>query len=102
MLLKRPSKLSEKQTARLGEILKINPASVKAYLMREDFQRLWEYKEAKEAGKFLDDWITRTLKTKLKPMKQVARMLRKHKPLILNWFEAEGKRLLWSCGGHEP
>ncbi len=91
LLLKRPAKLGEKQTARLGEILKINLATVKAYLMREDFQRFWEYKDAKEAEKFLDDWITRTLKTKLEPMRQVARMLRKHKPLILNWFEAEGK-----------
>ncbi len=91
LLLKRPARLSEKQTAKLGELLKINLTAVKAYLMREDFQCFWEYKEAKEAEKFLDDWITRTLKTKLKPMKQVARMLRKHKPLILNWFEAEGK-----------
>lgn len=91
LLLKRPANLSEKQTARLGEILKINLTSVKAYLMREDFQRFWDYKDVLDAEKFLDDWITRTLQTHLEPMKQVARMLRKHKPLILNWFAADGK-----------
>ncbi len=91
LLLKKPANLSQKQTATLSEILKINLASVKAYLLREDFQRFWDYKNANTAEKFLDEWITRTLKTKLNPLKQVARMLRKHKPLILNWFKANGK-----------
>jgi transposase len=28
------------------------------------------------------------MRSKLEPMKQVARMLRSHRPLILNWFRA--------------
>ena len=32
-----PSQLSEKQTARLGELLKLNLSSIKGYLLREDF-----------------------------------------------------------------
>jgi transposase len=39
LLLKRPENLSEKQTARLDELLKLNLASIKGYLLREDFQR---------------------------------------------------------------
>jgi transposase len=42
LLLKRPENLSDKQTARLGDLLKLNLSSIKAYLMREDFQRFWE------------------------------------------------------------
>lgn len=91
LLLKKPANLNEKQTIRLGELLKINLSSVKAYLMREDFQRFWEYKRAVWADKFLENWTTRTLKTNLEPMKKVARMLRNHKPLILNWFAASGR-----------
>jgi len=94
--------LSEKQTARLGEILKANLASVKAYLLREDFQRFWEYKSPAWADKFLENWVTRTLQTNLEPMKSIVRMLRKHKPLILNWFRAGGMRLLRCGGGYEP
>lgn len=37
------------------------------------------------------DWTKRTMYSKLKPMKKVARMLRNHKDLILNWFRADGK-----------
>lgn len=43
LLLKRPENLAEKQTARMCELLKLNLASIKGYLMREDFQRFWDY-----------------------------------------------------------
>ncbi len=91
LLLKRPENLSQKQTASLGELLKLNLRSIKAYLLREDFQRFWEYQRIDFAEKFLENWITRTLQTDLNEMKKVARMLRKQKPLILNWFRAKGR-----------
>lgn len=90
LLLKRPENLSEKQTASMGELLKLNLSSIKGYLLREDFQRFWEYQRFDFAEKFLENWVTRTLQTDLEPMKKVARTLRKHKPLILNWFKRPG------------
>jgi transposase len=90
-LLKNKSNLSEKQVVKLKELLGYKLRSVKAYLLREDFQRFWQYSSIAWAGKFLDDWTTRTMYTKLDPMKKVARMLRNHKELILNWFRADGK-----------
>ena len=91
LLLKRPENLSEKQTARMSELLKLNLASIKGYLLREDFQRFWSYQRYDFADKFLENWVTRTLQTDLEPMKKVAKMLRSHKPLILNWFKAKGR-----------
>ncbi len=91
LLLKRPENLSKKQTASMGELLKLNLSSIKDYLLREDFQRFWDYQRYAFAEKFLENWVTRTLKTDLEPMKKVARTLRKHKPLILNWFKARGE-----------
>ena len=91
LLLKRPDNLTEKQTVRLSQIMKINLSSIKAYLMREDFQRFWEYTYPACADKFLENWVTRALQTNLEPMKKVANMLRNHKPLILNWFKADGR-----------
>lgn len=91
LLLKRPENLSEKQTSRLDELLKLNLSTIKGYLLREDFQRFWDYQRLDFARKFLDNWVTRTLQTDLEPMKKVARMLRNHKPLVLNWFKAKGR-----------
>jgi transposase len=89
--LKRPGNLTEKQTVKLSELLKYNLRTVRAYLLREDFQRLWEYKSAAWAGRFLDEWTGRVMRSRLEPMKKVARTIRSHRPLILNWFRARGE-----------
>jgi len=88
--LKRPANLTDKQTVKLTELLKYNLRTVRAYLLREEFQRLWEYKGAAWAGKFLDEWTGRVMRSRLEPMKKVARTIRVHRPLILNWFRARG------------
>lgn len=89
-LLKRPENLTEKQTVKLSELLKYNLKCVRAHLLREDFQRFWEYVSPAWAGKFLDQWCVRTMRSQLEPMKKVARTLRNHRGLILNWFLAKG------------
>jgi transposase len=89
-LLKRRENLTEKQTVKLAELLKYNLQSVRSHLLREDFQRFWEYAHPTWAGKFLDQWCTRTMRSKIEPMKDVARSLREHRDLILNWFRARG------------
>ena len=89
-LLKRRENLTDKQTVKLAELLKYNLRSVRAHLLREDFQRFWEYVGPTWAGRFLDHWCTRTMRSQLEPMKKVARTLRKHRPLLWNWFRAKG------------
>jgi len=90
-LLKRPENLTDRQTTSLREILKHNLKTVRAWLSREDFQRFWEYSSPAWAGKFLDEWTDRTMRTRLQPLMSVAEMLRRHKPLLLNWFRARGE-----------
>jgi transposase len=90
-LLKNKPNLTDNQVVKLKELLRHKLRSVKGYLLREDFQRFWQYRSIAWAGKFLDDWTKRTMYSKLEPMKKVARMLRNHKELILNWFRADGK-----------
>ena len=89
-VLKRPENLSENQEPKLAELLQYNLRSVRAYLLKEDFQFFWGYVSPYWAGQFLDRWCTRTLRSKLGPMKKVARTLRAHRPLLLNWFRAKG------------
>ena len=89
-LLKRPENRTEKQTVKLAELLQYNLQSVRSYLLREDFQRFWEYTSPAWAVKFLDEWCTRTMRSKIEPMKKIAASLREHRDLILNWFRAKG------------
>ncbi len=91
ILLKRPENLTENQEAKLADLLKYNLKSLRAYLLKEDFQNFWLYTSPAWAGKFLERWCTRTMRSKIEPMKDIAKMLRRHKDLILNWFEMNGQ-----------
>jgi len=90
-LLKRPENRTEKETVKLSELLQYNLQSVRSHLLREDFQRFWEYVSPSWAVKFLDQWCTRTMRSKIEPMKKIVGTLREHRDLILNWFRAKGK-----------
>jgi transposase len=89
-LLKRPENLTSKQTVKIRELLSYNLQTVRAYLHREDFQRFWHYQSAGWAGRFLDEWCRRVMRSRLDPLKKVARSLRSHRTLLLNWFRAKG------------
>ena len=89
-LLKRKTNLTSKQTVKLRELLKYNLQSVRAYLLREDFQRFWLYRSPTWASRFLQEWCNRTMRSKLEPMKKVAKTLRRHHDLLMNWFETQG------------
>jgi len=98
-LLKRPENLTDNQVERLKDLLAYNIKTVRAYLLKEDFQRFWEYISPFWAGKFLDAWCTRTMRSRLKPMKKVAKTLRNHRGLLLNWFRAKGEIALGCVEG---
>jgi transposase len=89
-LLKRPENLTDKQVVKLAEVLKYNLQTVRAYLHREDFQRFWDYRSPLWAGRFLKEWCTRVMRSRIEPLKKVVRTLRAHEALILNWFRAKG------------
>ena len=89
-LLKRPENRTEKETVKLSELLQYNLQSVRSHLLREDFQRFWEYTSPGWALKFLEQWCIRTMRSKIAPMKKIVGTLREHRDLILNWFRAKG------------
>ena len=83
--------LEGEQVVKLSQLLEYNLKSIRSYLMKEDFQQFWTYRYRACAGKFLDAWCTRAMRSKIEPMKAVARTLRSKRALLLNWFRAEGK-----------
>jgi transposase len=88
-VLKRKANLTERQRFRLRDLLRYNLQTVRAYLLKEDFQQFWDYESPTWAGKFLDDWCRQAMRSRIQPMKKVARTLRSHRELILNYFRAK-------------
>ena len=89
LLLKKPENLTEGQGLKLKELLKYNLKSLRAYLLKEEFQLLWTYVSPAWAGKFIDSWTTKVMRSKIEPLKKEAQTIRRHKDLILNWFRAK-------------
>jgi len=54
-------------------------------LLRENFEPFWQYRSVDWAGECLDEWCVQVIRSRIEPMKKVARMLRRHRPLLLNW-----------------
>ena len=87
-ILKRTFNLTKSQKGKLNELIEMNLNTVKAYLLKEQFHKFWEYKSPTWAGKFLDSWCELAKESELEPMIKVAKMLQKHRELILNYFRA--------------
>jgi transposase len=88
-LLKRPENLTDSQRMSLRELLGYNLKSVRAYLLKEEFQLFWEYDSPAWAAKFLDAWCTRAMRSRIEPLKKFARTMRAHRELLLNYFRAK-------------
>ena len=88
-VLKRKENLTTTQRIRLRDILKYNLQTVRAYLLKEQFTHFWSYDSPTWAGKFLDQWIALVMRSRIEPMKKVAKTLRNHRELILNYFRAK-------------
>jgi transposase len=56
LLLKREENLKAEQRFRLRDLLRYNLRTVRAYLLKEAFQQLWDYKSPTWTGKFLHEW----------------------------------------------
>ena len=62
-------------------------------------RNFWEYASSTWALKFLESWCKQVMRSRLKPMKKVAKTIRAHKALILNWVKAKNEISLGAVEG---
>lgn len=86
--LKRPKNLTARQSIKLNDLLGVDLRTVRAYLLKEGFQGLWQFSRADYAGWFLDGWTNRAMRSQLEPIQKFASSVRNHRTLIMNWFKA--------------
>jgi len=65
--------LTKSQRGKLREFVNLNLNIVKAYILKKQFHKFWEYKSSTWAGKFLDNWCELVLEAELEPMTKVAK-----------------------------
>ena len=90
-LLRRGSRVRGHAREKLNCLLRSKLATGRAWMLKESFRDFWRYRSVTWAAAFLDVWCQRALRSRIEPMRKVARMLRSHEDLILNWFRAKGE-----------
>ena len=86
--LKRPRNLTVGQAAKLGDLLKYDLKTVRAWMLKESFDAFWQYNSPRWARWYLRKWCARAMRSRLAPMKKFVRTLRNHEELLMNYFKA--------------
>ena len=86
--LRNAPSLSAEGRAQLAALTRMHLKTARAYRIRLAFQEVynqptWEWGEA-----FLNRWYKWAIRSRLEPIKQVARTIKKHRDGILAWFDS--------------
>lgn len=84
-LLKAKHNRTDQDRQVLEEQVRANRPLYRAMLLRDDFMDLYTYKREGWAKKFLHGWLRRAMRSKLEPIKRVAKMIRNHFDGVVGW-----------------
>lgn len=85
LLLTRWVNLDGKKKQLLNELFKLNRRVMKAYLLKEALEHLWDYKYERAAVRYLQAWVDQLRWQRLLPFQKLANMLVSHLDGILNY-----------------
>jgi transposase len=90
-LLSRRENLDTEGRFALRALLKANKRLNVAYLLKESFSQLWEYKKEGWARKFFDNWRSSLKWQRLRPFEEFAEMIESHWDGIAAFIQSEEK-----------
>ena len=76
--LKNPWNLRREEKRRLSSLCRKNSPIVRAYYLKEAFQRFWDYKSEGWSAPYLEQWLWWASHCRLEPFMRFARMIRQH------------------------
>jgi transposase len=79
-----------KDTRILNALSRGNRRIHRAWVLKDEFERFWEYRATWAAERFLKRWTTTVLRSRLEPLRTFVKMIRKHSHRILPYV---GSRL---------
>ena len=85
LLLTRWVNLNASKKRMLNELFALNRRLMKAYLLKESLDRLWNYSYPEAMMRYLLQWMDQLRWQRLQPMERLADMLVKHLQGILNY-----------------
>lgn len=84
-LLRNPANRKREDKTILKTLAKSNNRIYRAWLLKDEFEHFWQYVSVGWATRFVKQWCTRALKSRLEPMRNFVGTLRNHLPYILSY-----------------
>ena len=81
-----PANLSDQRFEDFQELLQENLKTARAWLHKENFSGFWEQKGRWAAEGYFKRWYASAIRSRLEPIKKVARTLKAHLGNLLNYF----------------
>lgn len=70
-------------TRKLNELKKLNRRIWRAWILKDEFETFWDYIYEGSAESFFEGWIKSAMRSRLQPIKEFAKMLKRHAHRIL-------------------
>lgn len=86
--LKNPENLTTKQKLKLNSVKEQDLKTVRAYHIKLALQRLWEFTYTAAAAKYLKKWYFWATHSRLEPVVEVAKLIRRHEEGILRFLKS--------------
>ncbi len=83
ILFKHSSKRTENETTVLKALNKSNRRIYRASVLKDEFDQFWDFCSEDEAEKFLKGWMTTALKSRLEPIRDFVKTIRKQMKNLL-------------------
>ena len=79
-----PDHLPEERSVRLQDLVKKALKTSRAWMLKELAMEMWDCSNREDAREIFDAWYSWAIRSRLPPMKRVARMLKRHLEGVLN------------------
>ena len=89
LLFKHSSNRSKKDSRILNALRKGNRRIHRAWVLKDEFEHFWEYNAPWAAKRFLKRWTTTALKSRIEPLRDFVKMLRKQEHRIITFVETK-------------
>src|ERR1700678_1916301 len=81
-----PENLEDLRFEKFKELLKENLKTSRAWMHKENFRGFWEMESVWQAEGYFTRWYASAIRSRLEPIKKVARTLKAHLSGLLNYF----------------
>lgn len=87
LLYRHSSTRTRENTSTLKALEKANNRIYRAWRLKDEFEQFWDYKATWAAERFLKNWMTSALRSRLAPLKKFVNTLRKHYSGVLAFIK---------------